>query len=300
MLNVAVAETCVSRGQTLTVIIKGELPWQAAHVNIHVATCGVPNPAWVMSADCQVESVDSGLITLKPLRFDQERGFYEITHVVLFHGIQGSEDMKSYRCGADFVRVFFEVVDDTDIRKTRDQLREVVTEQESSLRKRFQQGVVVPGAGDPGVPLEVLCFVSGILITRPFVMGGWEVFPFHGLDGQDRLNLINDFLRTKSRTGVSFPPSDMEQRRKEQPVLVAHFPRVVAANENEALNFCTKKVQILAEVFSYTRQASGDIFGVLVLNQRSGSARLLTVGKPYAGNLLGGEVAGRPRTISCP
>jgi len=287
-------------GEPLTLEASVEAARDYRQVQVDVLTCAVDNPCTVLSSGTAPTLLPDGTISLSLPTRDLAPGVYEIGRLSLHTPVSEMttpEQVRFFR-GKHFVRLLFEIRESGAPR--RQELAAYVAARETELEDRFLSGLDVRQDARGGRAYCVLCFVKGLLLTGRMRFDRWEVQPFRGLDAEDHINAINDFLKGRTSFSTHFDYSDRlrAQSRNQSPLCVVHFPMVFAQSEDVAAHFCIAKPSLLTEALSYYRHASGIVFAAVPLDRETGTSNLFTRPEPYRGNLLGGMIAGEdPDTV---
>lgn len=143
----------------------------------------------------------------------------------------------------------------------------------------------------------VLFFVKDCLVTQPLRLGQYEVIPLGSLPRAGEVEMVLQFLGkfglAKEVAEASFP-----RREGNEPVAVFHFPRVLAASQQEAFNVVRQEVEDCLRALCLLRSSYGATFACYIMERLSGRYSLDLVPKTYAGNIMGGLLSGEdPRRI---
>ncbi|MBI3776985.1 MAG: hypothetical protein HY273_15810 [Gammaproteobacteria bacterium] len=296
-MKVTINKTSVSSGETLEVHAIAEVPDVPAHVQVNVVDCGTRNPGFVLANGPRSKPDQQGRIIVELHTESLSPGIYEIASIVFrFEAVDDPRQSKavSYRCGKDFPRIFFEVIE--QIRQERnhaDLAREVAT-READIESSFLSEIDVRSTPEPSKYFSVLCFVSGVSITTRMRFDRWEVMPFRSLDERNLVEVVNEFIEAHCAIKVHFEYATelRDHSHAARPVSVVHFPTIRANNAQHAKDYCYGKALMLTEILSYCRGAAGYVFNIVVFDRDTGQAELFTNSRSYGGNLLGGRVSG--------
>lgn len=233
------------------------------------------------------------------VEFDTENlecGIYEIKIVRLHTPKSKSTEKKriDFVGGENFQRVFFEVSIKKNERIIEKDLKNLTFKIEHENEKHFYSGIDISKSGNVE-NYAVFVLIKGLKIGLRYRLDKFEILPTDkGLDSIDKLNYTNDFLKYRTSTNFVFLYDDETKTKShnENPVTFAHFPKIYSDNIDNVRQFVSEKVQFLLQAFSLTRNASGEIFDIIIIKLGSNEAYRYSISNPYKGNLIIGRMAG--------
>jgi hypothetical protein len=192
----------------------------------------------------------------------------------------------------------FEVRRHGDVARNRAELiskyKEIVSNRDVELMR---------GIGDSNSPgclaYRCLVFLKDCLITTGIRLRDTEIIPFEGLGCEDQFQSMSLFC--EKYFGIQYldrPPEFIARAKQNQPVAVVHFPRIYAKSPDEAWKVVESRVAVLCDVLSINRSGYATVFGSVILDSLGHPFYRIDL-PHYAGNLIGGELAGEsPDVIS--
>ncbi len=227
---------------------------------------------------------------------DLEFGTYEIKAVRLHTPKSKSTKKKhiDFIGGESFQRSFFEVSIEKNERKSEKELKNSILKIEHENEKHFYSGINISENSNVE-NFAVFVLIKGLKIGLRYRLDKFEILPTDkGLESIDKLNYTNDFLKNRTSTNFVFPYDDETKTKShnENPVTFAHFPKIYSDNIDNVLQFVSEKIQFLLQAFSLTRNASGEIFDIIIIKLGYNEAYRYSISNPYKGNLVLGTMAG--------
>ncbi|MBK8760464.1 MAG: hypothetical protein IPM03_08525 [Sulfuritalea sp.] len=303
MIHLHLANASVVQGAQIPVEIVSDVGKAYAQVQLEIFDAGVRNPTSKLGFGAPSVHPGPHRLAVSINTVHLPFGLYEIG-LVRLHGAlnPASPPQIDFVPGRDFGRQVFEVTPAGQVVRSQAELLEHIMIQESELENQFLAPVDVRAKKD--LPAEEYCvfvFIESLLVGTRIRFDRFEILPTGGgLDGQDSLHFVNEFLRTRTAIPIQFQYEDAlrTQTRQSHPVCVAHFPLIVASNPEEAKKYCLERTDTLLLAMSLSRDAGGTTFDTVVFNRKTNEAFRYTVTRSYVGNLLTGQLAGEnPESI---
>ena len=265
-------------------------------MQVDVLTAGGLNREFAFSmGTTPIKTPDNGLEVVVNTSSIQP-GFYELVRI-MFHTPAQSKPAPELELlsSRDFQRTLFEVVAKGGIRHSSDEVMNAVTLAETVLEEKFLAPIDVR-EDRKGVAehYAVFVFVRGILVGTHIRFEHCELIPTRtGLDSNDALNFVNGSMRDLG-VDVAFPYGEQQAHtsRSENPVFLIHYPHIVSASNEQARDHCVKKVVLLLLAMALSRDATGTIFEIVVLDKQRGQASKYSIAAGYIGNRLTGPISG--------
>ncbi|MFH0985927.1 MAG: hypothetical protein V1882_10405 [Candidatus Omnitrophota bacterium] len=138
-----------------------------------------------------------------------------------------------------------------------------------------------------------LVFVKNCLITAPYIFPQYELYPLEGLEWNDELNLIHNFLVLNQLGPLTNREIILQQTKAGQPVFVVCFKKLHVESEDEADQLMKSEVEKLNSTLSLFRGGYPQIIASVIKNLDTQEIKYKPYLLPsYRGNLLGGGLAG--------
>lgn len=221
------------------------------------------------------------------LNYDLEIGLYIIAHLRFYSSNENIEDIHLTK--EDYGIFPFEVIKLTDETLSKDDLIKKYQKIHKDRDRKFFGGFgyLSENMND----YTVLAFVKDCLIGSHMRLGFFEIIPFEGLEFNDEIYLINDFLNLHSSFNLNNSDDILKKAKQGQPTIVLHFPRLRVPNAEVAKKIAEKETELLLNVLSIRRGSSGALFGTLVVNLATGEKSFEPVIPFYRGNIFTGFIA---------
>lgn len=265
-------------------------------------TCN-PNPKSVLGFGTTPEKISQNRFIANTSAKNLKPGIYEVKIVKLHtpkNHKEGTEQIN-FVSNIHFPRTLFEVVADESKGRDHPQLINEVEKWEKLNSEEFLSGISVPD-NEGSSEYAVFVLIKGLKVGINYRLDKYEFIPLSfGLQAYDELKATNKFLKENTRTNFLFEYSKQvdESSQRKDPIVVAHFPRILSDDIEAARVFCEKKVNSFIQSMSLVRGAVGEIFDFVVVNLTNGEGMRLSPSLPYMGNLLTGGLSGeQPESLS--
>ena len=296
-LTVSLDPVSVTPGEPILISLAVQSECVYDQIQIEIFSAGVANPVNVLGFGVAPDRVGGRQLTTNIDTESLKVGVYEVALVRLHSPREECEnpqvDLMSRR---DFSRQLFEVRPKAVGPKSSDELLSSVQTLEREIEDRFLQPLDVrqdqTSATDE---FTVLVFVRDILVSLRMRFDHFEIVPTNsGLDAEDAVRFVNEFLLNRTTIGLEFSHDDSarQQARQSTPVAVIHFPSLVAVDAKEAVSYAVAEANVLLLALSLSRDAGGIVFDTVTLSKKTGEAVKFSVPSPYVGNILTGGLAG--------
>ena len=294
---ISLSQTSVLQGEPIALRFIARPAVEYGQMQVEVFTAAVANPSSALGFGTVPSHPTQDELEVNIVTRDLKIGTYEIGLIRLHSPIDpGAAPQIDFVSGRDFPRQLFEVRAPTDSARTSDQLLTHVAQFEEGFRKRFATPIDVRNDPvSPGEEFSVLVFVRDILIGVAMRFDHFEIVPTNtGLDTEDAVRFVNDFLRVRTGTGLAFnyDAATRENARRSNPVCVVHFPAVLASNVEAARDYCVDEANTLLLALSLSRDAGGVVFEIVLVSRMNRQAVKYGIASPYVGNLLVGGLSG--------
>ena len=307
MIDVTINKISFVKGEKGVITVKCNDVEQYAQLQIEIFNAGVKNPEAKFPVGTSPIIKDDNHYEVE---FNTHNincyGIYEIK-LVIFHTPKQNEDIiprKEFKSGIDFPRVFFEIFmvnyyefpDILQIPKSKPQLEIEVYTEEQMHEHDFLSGIDIRQKLDNNkFRYRVFVFVKKLKIGKKIRFNKCEIFPsLSNLHNKDSLECVNDFLHTQIKINLAFEYQDLSNNN---PVAIIHFPLIISNTVEEIINFCIKKSSFVLQALALTRHASGEIFDIMLYDEKQPYAERHSTEKPYKGNLLLGDMSGENANI---
>lgn len=223
---------------------------------------------------------------------------FEIRQVSLFHGSEDEAPLATLVGGRDFPRIFFETVDRPQQGRSPSVIRLAAYDLEEHRRVDLARPLVADSAVSRK-EFKVLSFVEGCLLTRPIRLTGFEVHPVGGNGSRDEALLLNRALSSLAWPANLKPDEWASFAAKERPVILFHFPRVLAETRESAIHFAVGVREQVLDLLALHRGARGNPLALFVAEAGTQDVNVVPEFQNYTGNLLGGFLSGEdPEQLS--
>ena len=295
--SVELRESSAILGDRLPVRVTCPQALSYRQVQIEVFDVAVLNPSSKLGFGTAPKRIADDVLEVEIDTSHLAVGVYEIRLVRLHDPVTPDlEPQLDFVPGRDYQRKAFEVLESTEGRRTAANLIDEIERREAELERQFIAPVDVRKSSDePAYQYSAFVFVRDILVGTRIRLEHVELVPTHsGLDSRDTLEFVNEFLRSRTRTGVTFNYSEVlrQASRQSNPVCVVHLPAIVASNIEEARDYSVDRTNLLLLALSLSRDAGGLVFDAVVLSRQSREVIKYAVTSPYVGNLLTGHMSG--------
>lgn len=287
---------------TISLFFKNELISKYEQLQVEIFDTCSSNPKSVLGFGTSPSQIDKSVYTVSCSSKSLKTGIYEIKLIKLHSpNSEGVEPEINYVGGSDFPRLFFEVNSGEIEEKKALQLSKVVEDWEKKHNEDFNKGIIISNTKGKSA-FSVFALVKGLKIGIKYRLDKYEFIPLpFGLRALDNLNATNRFLEEMTRVNFIFEYSRQvdEHSQQKDSVTVAHFPKIICDNLEEAHEFCEKRVNSFLASMSLIRGSVGEIFDFVITDLSNGNGTRLTPKVPYIGNLLTGGLAGeQPEALS--
>lgn len=290
-------ESSLPSGESFTFAIEGFCPLKSFHVYLDVAKIEKNEDEWVASiSPSSIEYTEKGF-NINIDKFDNlEPGRYLIKVGTVPSG-KPTPCMSLSILPTDFGVSIFEIRDINEPSRSHDDLAD---EYEIVIKDRSKD--FLKGFGEQSTPetqnYVAFVFVKNCLLTKKMRLGQYELIPLEGLGCIDITNLINQFLRNSNLRALGNLEETLNKAKQGQPIIVAHFPKVVAKDTDSAGKIVESEINILKNLLSIHRNSYAEIVGCVLINVGARQMCYRIITPDYRGNFLGGDIAGEfPRTI---
>jgi len=282
MIKVELTDSCVVKGNRLSVRITHAQVFEYRQLQIEVFDAGVANPSPKLGFGTMPNRLEDHVAQVEIDSQHLPLGTYEIRLIRLHDPIDSNlTSQLDFLPGRDFTRHLFEVIVSTEPRRSAEALQAEVQQREAGLEKEFLSPVDIREVGSTCASKYcVFVFVRDVLIGTPIRFRHFELVPTQrGLDSRDPLDFVNWFLRERTSTGLNFIYDDSlaAQTRQSNPVCVVHFPIIISSTIEDARDYCVEQTNKLLLVLSLSRDAGGIVFEVVALNRQISSATKFSI-----------------------
>lgn len=223
-------------------------------------------------------------------------GIYEIKLIRLHSPIDLLKSVEhiDFVGGIEFNRLFLNITENNSKFIDQEELSKTIIDFENELELNFNKGIKITQE-ENFKTYSIFVLIKGLKIGIRYRIQNCEFIPLNfGLQSIDQLNATNIFLQKFTKTNFLFEyNSDVDQNSQIQyPITVAHFPKIICKNLDEARLFAENRVNVFIESMSLIRGATGEIFDFIIVDLKDGKGTRLTQSTSYAGNLLTGGLSG--------
>jgi hypothetical protein len=298
MAKINLSSASVEAGHPLLAIIPCQGGALYNQVQVDIFDVGIRNPGLRLGFSFPPSAQNEGVFEVPVETGNLPVGIYQIVHV-RFHGPR-SQDVEwqlDVLPSSEQTRIVFEVrAAGTALRSENEVLEELIR-REIELERSFNSAIDirVSKSEKPTKVYSAFVFVRDVLIGTRIRFDQYELLPTRaGLDSEDGVNFVNEFMARHTAVGVHFEYDDQLRQRSQQsnPVCVVHFPNLVGNNFDEALSYCTNQTELLLLALALSRDSSGRIFEIVLVDRVEPSATKYSPSEHYVGNLLTGQLSG--------
>jgi hypothetical protein len=266
-------------------------------------TC-TPNPEPVLGMGTVPVHVNGNTYSVSFSTKNLEPGIYEVKLIRLHSPKQENykPEFLDFRGAIDYPRTLFEVKSSLDeLCQSSPNLLEIVHNWEKSHESIFSKGIKLENTKGTNF-YTVFVMIKGLKIGIKYRLENYEFIPLpFGMQAYDSFNATNKFISKYTRLNVLFKYSEQIdlQTQQNNPISVAHFPKIVCDTIEEAHVFTEKRVNSFLKSMSLIRGAVGEIFDFIIVNLSNGESLRLSRSNSYIGNLLTGGLSGeQPESLS--
>jgi hypothetical protein len=297
MTIISLKRVSAIKGEILPVEIAFEKGADYQQIQIEIYDTGVVNPISVLGFGTNPKKTNIDIYEVNIDTNYLDLGIFEIK-LVKFHtprdpALMPQVDLIS---GKDFERVFFEIIREDQKPRIQTELHEVVFNIECALEQEFLKPVDIRDSKDSQFKnCCVFAFVNNLLIGTRIRFDHFEMIPTNsGLGAKDQIDFVNEFFKNNTTVKLNFPYSSelRDSSQRSNPAFVLHFPEVIGPSYDEINKYCIDKITLLLLAVALSRDASGELFGIVLLDRLSGKAMHYPIANPYIGNLLVGNLSG--------
>ena len=149
----------------------------------------------------------------------------------------------------------------------------------------------IEGIGNGSNTYQAFVFIKDCLITEKMILEHCEIIPWRGLECNDKLDSLQDFLTHMGLNILEHTAETLSRCKNNQPTVVIHFPIINADNIDIVGEIIEKEGQMLCDLLAVLRDGYPSMYGSLLLDP-SNSTYYKIYDQTYTGNLVGGLIAG--------
>jgi len=297
MTIISLKRVYATKGELIPVEITFEKCSDYQQIQIEIFNTGHANPTSIFGFGTNPRKTEHGAYEVDIDTGYLDLGIFEIKlvrfHAPEDHALLSKIDLIS---GIDFERTFFEIILKDQKPRTQTQLNEIVFKIEYDLEQEFLSPVDIRNSKSS--ELKDCCafvFINNLLIGTRIRFDHFEAIPTNsGLGAKDQIDFVNEFFKSNTNININFPYSNelRDSSQRSNPAFVLHFPEIIGSSYDEINKYCIEKITLLLLAFALSRDASGEIFGIVLLDRLSGKAMHYPIANPYIGNLLVGNLSG--------
>jgi len=290
-IKVALNVHAVRPGDTLVIQVSGMTLGSQNRANVDIAQVLPEVDDWVYGRDVPLEITPEGIsLTLPDLHLN-DTGLYKISSVRFMEGMTVGElrvpasalQECLFECGPDVA----------------DAGAAALVEKYKQIREA-RRAELLRGIGDETASTRkftVIAFVKDCGLGTRMSLGQYEIMPSNdglGLDAE--ISFLKRFVE-KQGDRFEASPGSADDRKRQHPVMVAHFPVVHAESPEAALEIVVGELEGLNTLMSLHRGSHGDICAAIVTDPSTEHPRIVLWPELYRGNILAGFISGEDPVV---
>lgn len=296
MSHVKISASTIEAGEELIVCVSDQTADTYGQMQTDVKTAGRLNREFALSTGAAPTKISGQEFEVVVNTSSLQPGFYELVRVVFHTPAQPQlAPTLELQSGRDYHRILLEVVEKGGVKHTADEVLAAVSLAEKAIDERFSSAIDVRHSErEVAEHYAVFVFVRGILVGTRIRFDHCEIIPTGtGLDSHDALNFVNRSMQDFG-FNLTFPYGEPQANasRTENPVFLIHFPHIVSETSEQAREHCVAKAELLLLAMALSRDATGTVFEIVVLDRQLGRATKYSTATGYVGNLLTGSISG--------
>lgn len=297
MYKLSLSKVCLCPNEDLLITVETDSSeTQIDYIQIDIIKICVTNPKLIFSTSTNVITKPRNQIGEFIVKLNSfSPGYYEIKRVT---GRKLNSNVPEFNSisGNGYKRSVFKVLNPIEECISEKVLLDDISSLEQLIEDDFNKPIKVkPGIKDKNDIYTFFVFIKNILISSKIRFDNFEILPLtEKLGNKNEVNFVNEFLRTKTQTGIVFLHENESSKPlyANSPVLTVHFPRLVSENYEAALEYTVKRIDVLISLLSLTRGATGSPFEIVAINRNTGEAHKSSFRPPYTGNIMTGSLSG--------
>jgi hypothetical protein len=273
-------------------------------IQVEIFNTCTPNPKSVFGMGTTPVHVDGNTFNVSCSTKSFKPGIYEVKLVRLHTPKQANQkpEFLDFYSEINYPRILFEVKSSLDnIHPSASNLIDKVQNWEKSHESIFNEGIQLENTSLTN-SFAVFVLINGLKIGIKYRLENYEFIPLpFGLQAFESLNATNRFIKDFTRVNFLFEYTEQLdlQTQQNNPISVAHFPKIVCDTVEQAHSFTEKRVNSFLKSMSLIRGAVGEIFDFIIINLSNGEGLRLPRSNSYIGNLLTGGLSGeQPESLS--
>jgi len=273
-------------------------------IQVEIFNTCTPNPTSVFGMGTVPVHVSGNAYCLSCSTKSFKPGIYEVKLVRLHSPKKDNHkpEFLDFHGEINFPRTVFEVKSSLDeLHHSSSNLLDIVQSWEKSHESIFSDGIQLENTKCTN-SYAVFVMIKGLKIGINYRLENYEFIPLpFGMQAYDALTATNRFINEFTRINFLFEYSEQVdlQTQQNNPISVAHFPKIDCDTIEEAQSFTEKRVNSFLKSMSLIRGAVGEAFDFIIVNLTNGEGLRLSHSNSYIGNLLTGGLSGeQPESLS--
>jgi hypothetical protein len=289
---------------TILIYVNSDQIIMYGQIQVEIFNTCTPNPKSVFGMGTTPVHVNGDTYSINFSTKSFKPGIYEVKLVKLHspkHENQKPEFLD-FHSEINYPRTLFEVKPSLDeLHQSASSLLDIVQNWEKSNESIFNEGIQLENTKCTNL-YAVFVLVKGLKIGIKYRLENYEFIPLpFGMQAYDSLNATNRFINDFTKINFLFEYSEQVdlQTQQNNPISVAHFPKILCDTTEEAHLFTEKRVNSFLKSMSLIRGTVGEIFDFIIVNLSDGQGLRLSQSNSYIGNLLTGGLSGeQPESLS--
>lgn len=289
---------------TIIITLNSDQVFNFDQIQVEIFNTCTPNPKSVFSMGTMPVHVKDSSFSVSCRIKSFKAGIYEVKHVKLHSPKDENHkpEFIDFYGEINYPRILFKVNASLDeAHQSSLNLLEFVQNWEKSHEALFNQGIQLENTSRSN-SFAVFVVINGLKIGNKYRLENYEFIPLpFGLQAYDSLNVTNRFIRDFTRVNFLFEYTEQLdlQTQQNNPICIAHFPKIVCETIDQAHLFTEKRVNSFLKSMSLIRGAVGEILDFIIVNLSSGEGLRLSKSNSYIGNQLTGGLSGeKPESLS--
>ena len=264
--EIILSSDSIYKGAKIDLVLKGILIGKQNQCGINIACIGKDYTNFALSYSTQF-CVEGDKIKIAGIPTDQLKvGLYQVTNISLSGDLSEGSDSNMQFTANEFGLSLFEIRESAVPLTAKQQIYESYAD----IMKRRNE-TFMSGFGDVTTANEYigLVFVKNCLMTRRMRLGQYELIPFDGLECNDEIALMQNFLTMAGIPELTNTEDTLIRAQHGQPTAIIHFPRVFAQTVDQAGELIENEVRILGNLLSLFRNSYASIFGTVIIDSNT-------------------------------
>ena len=149
----------------------------------------------------------------------------------------------------------------------------------------------IEGIGNGSNTYKAFVFIKDCLITEKMILEHCEIIPWRGLECNDKLDSLQDFLTHMGLNILEHTAETLSRCKNNQPTVVIHFP-IINADNIDIVGEIMKRRPMLCDLLAVLRDGYPSMAVYYLIKYST----YKIYDQTYAGNLVGGLIMVKIKT----